>query len=375
MRGERVHKGKGCFSLPFRLLLGLVYLAFLISYGVALLSPVVSPLTSHIPALFNLAFGLILLALVFFLVYFLWHLRKSGLLLVIHLLLIAFTVNYLTTYFPLNVAEGLTDAKELRVMTYNVERFAHRLSKDSSPYAVSVIHKYKPDILCIQESPNLGSRQKTAKWYRDSFPKEEYPYMDVCNAKGLVLLSKYPLREARMVEYESYTNGTMSYLIDVKGETLLLVNNHLESYGLTREEKSKYKEYIKDPDANQLMERFKEVTRRLYPNMNLRVNAALSTRRDVDRTLREQSPEMVLILGDFNDTPMSYAYSVLRGRDMKDAFQQVGFGPGISYNERLFPFRIDHVLYKGGLKAVGGDIPWLKEASDHNPVIIDFKLD
>ena len=365
---------KNRFSLPYRLLLGVVYLAFLIAYGIALLSPVVSPLTTQIPAFFNLAFGGLLAALVFFLFYFLLHFRKSGFFLVFHLLLIAFTVNYLTTYFPVNVGEGLRERRDLRVMTYNVERFAHRLTNDTEPYAVGVIKEYAPDIVCLQESP-LGSEESAKREMRRYFSKDEYPYVEACPPKGLTLLSKYPVRESHMIEYESYTNGSESYLLDVKGKTMLLVNNHLESYGLTREEKSKYKGYIKDPEADRFWERIKEVKRRLSPNMNLRVNAATVTRTDIERSVEEYAPEMVLVLGDFNDTPMSYAYSKLRGRDMKDAYQQVGFGPGISYNENWLPFRIDHVLYRGGLKPVGGRIPWLKSASDHNPVIIDFMLE
>lgn len=364
---------KSLISIPIRIVLKVLYPVFLIGYGVALLAPKVSPVVSEIPAYFNLAFGLFYLGAVFYLVYFLVHWKDSSLFLVFHLLLIAFTADYLTTYSPMNVFEGLKEKRDLRVMTYNVENFYHRLSEDTAPYAVGIIKKYDPDIVCLQESVGGTSDSRSEAWFREYFTKDEYPFVVASARKRLTLLSKYPVKEHHIVEYESYTNGSESYLIEVSGKKLLLINNHLESYSLSDVEKEKYRGFFKTSEVKRMWAHFKEVKERLSPNMLLRVSATQATHRDMVYSQSEHKPDYTIVLGDFNDTPMSYAYSKLRG-DMKDAYQQVGFGPGISYNEDLLPFRIDHVLYSGSLDAIGGKIPWIKEASDHNPVIIDFTL-
>ena len=358
--------GKKRLSISLAVVVLPLYLVFLAGYGVALLAPSVSPLRTHIPALFNLAFGILLLFLLFFLVYFLFHWRKALFLLLFHLLLIVLTWGCITAYFPLNPFGGLEEKRDLRVMTYNAEHFSRRLTKDSEPYVVGVVRAYRPDIVCLQESASLKALRK--------YFGEEYPYIAANAAKGLGLLSKYPILESHPVEYESYTNGSESYLIEIEGRRLLLINNHLQSYGLTVGEKDKYRGYIEEIRPKQFLEQIREVVGRLAPDMNLRAKAAEATRKDLERSRAEHLPDYTLVVGDFNDTPNSFVYSVMKGGDLRDAYRETGFGPGISYNEKFLPFRIDHILYDGDLEAAGGLIPWNREASDHNPVLIDFNL-
>lgn len=364
---------KSLLRIPFKLIFLILYLLFLLGYGIALLSPRVSPLLTQVPAFFNLAFGVLFLALIVFLIYLLFHWRRSGLLLVFHLVLMALTADYITAFFPVNLFEGLSEKRDLRVMTYNVAHFSRSLTEDSEPYVVGVIKTYDPDLVCLQESIGGRSDASTVRWLRKYFRKADYPYVIASSRKGLALLSKYPVTEYHIVKYASQTNGSESYILDVNGKNLLLINNHLESYSLSDKEKDKYRGFLKTLHPKRLWRQIKEVKRRLSPNMNLRVTAAEVTHQDMAYSQSEFRPDYTIVLGDFNDTPMSYVYSTMRG-NMKDAYQQVGFGSGITFNENLLPFRIDHVLYGGALEAKGGEIPWIKEASDHNPVIIDFVI-
>ena len=77
-----------------------------------------------------------------------------------------------------------------------------------------------------------------------------------------------------------------------------------------------------------------------------------------------------LVLGDFNDTPLSYTYfRLLRGR--YDTFVKAGKGFGATYRA-LWPFlRIDYILYPKDLHAVSYEV---EEAtySDHFPVIATY---
>lgn len=70
---------------------------------------------------------------------------------------------------------------------------------------------------------------------------------------------------------------------------------------------------------------------------------------------------------------MSYTYQQLKN-GMNDAYAETGLVLGI-YNERLMPFRIDHLFYQGNLKAIGSSIPKYKSHGDHNPLIVDFRWD
>ncbi len=55
------------------------------------------------------------------------------------------------------------------------------------------------------------------------------------------------------------------------------------------------------------------------------------------------SPYKVIVCGDFNDSPLSYTYKIIRGQ-MKDAFEEAGSGLGRTYVGAMPSFRIDYIL-------------------------------
>ena len=84
----------------------------------------------------------------------------------------------------------------------------------------------------------------------------------------------------------------------------------------------------------------------------------------------ENAPVRSLVLGDFNDTPLSYTYfRLLRGR--RDSFVKAGHGFGSTYSI-LWPFlRIDYILYPQELQAVSYQVEKVKY-SDHYPIIATY---
>ena len=52
---------------------------------------------------------------------------------------------------------------------------------------------------------------------------------------------------------------------------------------------------------------------------------------------------------------------------LKDAYVTTGFGPGITYHEDLFLFRIDYILHSENMKAYRTRVDKIKH-SDHYPV-------
>ena len=98
---------------------------------------------------------------------------------------------------------------------------------------------------------------------------------------------------------------------------------------------------------------------------------------DFIRDIMDKSPHPVILTGDFNDVPNSYAYSRLKG-NFNDVFLEKGFGFGSTFTSatssilRVLPtLRIDYIFadptiistqfYKGG-----------KKISDHAFLISDF---
>ena len=80
----------------------------------------------------------------------------------------------------------------------------------------------------------------------------------------------------------------------------------------------------------------------------------------------------VLVCGDFNDTPISYAYQHM-GRRLKNAYRSRGNGVGVSFNEKNFPVRIDHIFYSPEWTCTDAVVDRSIWASDHYPVIARLK--
>src|SRR5690606_17487763 len=89
--------------------------------------------------------------------------------------------------------------------------------------------------------------------------------------------------------------------------------------------------------------------------------------------LETQDTQGTIICGDFNDTPISYSYYQMK-RGLKDAYVSTAFGPGITYNEYLFHFRIDYIMHSENIKAYRTKVDKIKY-SDHYPLRTWLELD
>ena len=81
----------------------------------------------------------------------------------------------------------------------------------------------------------------------------------------------------------------------------------------------------------------------------------------------EESPYPVIVAGDFNDTPMSYAMHALRGSRADDTFAVASWGPGGTHLGAIPGLRIDGVLADTSLHCVAHKTHGVL-MSDHRPV-------
>jgi endonuclease/exonuclease/phosphatase family metal-dependent hydrolase len=84
-----------------------------------------------------------------------------------------------------------------------------------------------------------------------------------------------------------------------------------------------------------------------------------------------RSPFPVMVVGDFNDTPVSYAYRKIRS-GLYDSFVNSGYGAGFTYKGNYPPNRIDYILYDNSLTNSYFEIIKVKY-SDHYPIIAYFR--
>lgn len=285
----------------------------------------------------------------------------------------------LRAYCPLNLREEeIPQQGVIKVLSYNVMGF-DKLLKDGSENLnpiLGYIKRQDADIVCLQEfrySTNGDPAQLSEEDICSVL--KEYPYYAHGGSRksgrmNLAVFSRFPILSSSNVDYGESMNASMLHELLVGSDTLTLVNNHLESNKLTKADKALYEEIIKDPNKNTVSAGGRTLLRKLAEAGVIRAGQADLL---AERMAREARPTTI-ICGDFNDIPVSYTHRVVQG-DRRDAYVDAGSGPGISYNQNKFYFRIDNILYSGALRALRCRVDNSIKDSDHYPIYAYLSLE
>ena len=283
-------------------------------------------------------------------------------------------------FFPINTSENtppmpVDRASILKVMTYNVLGFNYHEPSSTVQQSASMklILDTDPDVVLLQEGsasglewseiPSLmGFRQQVA----DKFP---YSYQ---GDEGLCILSKFPFTTTPLgtpsqgrspLGYNRNQTSHIARAFDLQlpnGKQLRLIDFRLQSYHLSF---GKNMSVRVSPDVKP------SPIERMRRSFSLRGENAAMLREEIDR-----SPQNVIVCGDMNDISASHVYRVICGDDLRDAWADVGLGYGYTYNRFGLRYRIDHILYRGALRALraqrikGG-------SSDHYPLLATFDIE
>lgn len=277
---------------------------------------------------------------------------------------------------PLRFPSGLKPGETpLTLLTYNVAHFKD-LEHGRSPYSrtCSYILDSDADIVCMQEHFSLDVSRKRGEITAaqvDSL-KAKYPYMIFGHDEEESLFSKYPATYVSgYSSVKRYYFNYQLYHIDVKGRTFSLLNVHLSSYKLSKDQRA-LASHLKD-DPTEVLDKEENVSlyRKLRSAFCVRAKAAEQLKELCDSI---QGP--LIVCGDFNDVPGSYAWHTIRSAGLDDAYCATGFGPMITYNAGHMFFHIDQVLYRPdtGIRPYEVSRGSLR-SSDHYPVTTRFALD
>ena len=125
-------------------------------------------------------------------------------------------------------------------------------------------------------------------------------------------------------------------------------------------------EELVDSDDKQTINEIRTVSKSLSQGFKRRAIQAQVVKNYINR-----SPYPVIVAGDFNDTPVSYAYRKIR-KGLNDAFVSSGYGAGFTYRGNYPPNRIDYILFGKTLLCTNFSILRVKY-SDHYPIIAWFR--
>lgn len=282
------------------------------------------------------------------------------------------------TYFPLHLKTEKLPDDAIKILTYNVMGFHHstpHTEKKPNPVLQYIVDS-EADVVCIQEHRTYrNSRHLSPVTLRRAL--RAYPYSHFHRIKtadpdlgiyGLSIYSKYPIVSTEKIDFNSMYNGAFKAVLNVDGKKVTVINCHLETNNLSNEDRRQYDAMMKDFDSKKLDEVAGRTVKKLKPAFKTRAAQA----KKIAELIRKEENPYIVVCGDFNDTPISYARKTIKG-NLKDAFADTGSGLGITYNRNRFYFRIDYILHSKNIKAYNCTVGELKD-SDHYPVYTWLKL-
>jgi len=333
----------------------------------------ISPEKFIIPAYTTLFFPLTILVNAFFVLF--WIFARKWLFL-ISLVFLFIAAPQVVETIPLHFGETNTNLQSnLTILSYNtmLNGGLKKHTQKSPNLVIQYIIDSDADIVCLQEFSI--SKKKEFLTENDILKAlKKYPYHQITYNQynswcisGNATFSKFPIIDEGVIVYKSKHQDAQYSDIRIENQILRIFNLHLESNKLTSKDRA-LPLALKDEFNT---EKLKGTTRHLSNKLG---TAYKERAKQADIIVKEikKSPHKVIICGDFNDVPTSYAYTVIKN-NYKDAFAETGFGLGWTYNESIFRFRIDYILYDESLHLVNYKKSFVKY-SDHYPIHGNFYI-
>ena len=329
-------------------------------------SPYIQPVEHPVWSCLGLAFPVFLLVNGLFLLF--WVVVRQYRYALLPLAGFLLCLSQIRTYFPLHFQSDEVPEESIKVLSYNIMGFGIQAKEDKENPVLAYLKASGADILCLQEyATGRTARHPSQKEVERALADYPYHHIGVVGenkANRIACYSKLPILSARPVKYASASNGSWLYELAWGKDTLLVINNHLESNKLTHEDKEVYEDMLSDPGKEKVKSGAHLLGGKLAEASALRAPQADAIAREIGRS----SHQYIVVCGDFNDSPISYAHRVI-GEQQEDAFADSGCGLGISYNRNKFYFRIDHILNSPALKAWHCRVDRSIRASDHYPIV------
>jgi len=326
----------------------------------AYLAPFVPPDYFWPLSFFGLAYPYLVLVNFIFLV--IWIVQPSKKLL---LPLIIFLLGYynFTNTFQI-IPKTQSHQQGFEILSFNVHGFKSDLrnKRTNTPKVLEYFKSTGAEIICLQEATLSKTGSLSPQGIKDALPGIKYYQLaSISSNAGSITFSKYPIINLGEIRFSGSSNLVLFSDIKISdNQTIRVYNCHLQSYSIDPDDYSII-DSLGAGSNNKQIKDAREMTYKLKNGFEMRAFQA----RKVSDHIR-QSPYPVIVCGDFNDTPVSYAYHKVRG-ELKDAFVEAGWGISNTYNGILPSFRIDYILCNQKFVVRNYKRDWVY-LSDHFPV-------
>jgi len=183
----------------------------------------------------------------------------------------------------------------------------------------------------------------------------------------VAIFSNHPILQWKKVQTAKEYNRTFLWAdILVNTDTIRIFNIHLQSMHFAKDDYT-FIENIDQQGMDNVQRNGRNIIRKMKNAYTQRASQATDVKAEIDK-----SPYPVIVCGDMNDVPNSYAYQTI-SKNLNDSYTEKGWGIGRTFQFLSPTLRIDYVLHSKALSLRQVQII-RPSPGDHNPVIADFKI-
>jgi endonuclease/exonuclease/phosphatase family metal-dependent hydrolase len=338
--------------------------ALLLSY----FAPVLNPLSWPLIAVLGFAYPVLVLTNLPFIVY--WPLRPKKLYGLLSGVILAIGLGIFMSYVGFGDGKALNakPAGAIRLMQYNIRAFGLFESRSTitERNLYQFLREKSPDILTFEEyfvhTYEHGRETDTI----NHILKTRYDYFKAFDLTGIdsagdAIFSRYPIINKGFIQAAKGLKNEAIFIDVKKGNVIFRVYClHLAAVQMTDEEKGRYLQG--KISLNQLQFIYKRLTD-AFKRRSLQVAQI--------KAHIQKCPYPYIVMGDFNDTPISYSVHTLN-RGMNSAFMEKGRGFLNTFYSR-YPLLIDHIFLSKQFDVLNFEAVDNK-LSDHKPIISDIRI-
>lgn len=276
---------------------------------------------------------------------------------------IVFSYPYITSMWKPFAAGEDAGNHTLKVLTYNTHSFGREITGFSAKEFADITNAKGVDVICFQEYAGNGDFTRNDLYLTYS---KYLPYYYTPENYSMAIYSRYPILQSQVIEFPETNNCAVWADIDVEGSIIRVFNVHMQTTSFDR---------MRSKAAQERAIENEEGERLIYINYsdNLEANAIERSRQSrLVKAVVSATEYPVILCGDFNDTPYTYVYRMLKD-NLKDGFQTAGKGYAATYKGLENLLRIDYIFHSESLEGVEYETLDY-EMSDHNPVMMTLNL-
>lgn len=274
--------------------------------------------------------------------------------------------------------EALEENTDFKVFSYNVRLFnlyKWLPKKGIDDSIINLITSQNASIICLQESYNeLENDRSPIKKLEQKLGK--YAVFDACQnhlsgkkfmQTGNVILSKFPIKHTGIINFDNSNNVCIFADLKTDKGIIRIYNIHLQSFHFTKRDVQLFNALKKGEGIDTKNKNLSlDFIRKLQDTYSKR---AAQVRQVIKHI--EASPYPILLVGDFNDAPISQTYANFE-KILSDSFKESGKGLGNTYNGKIPFFRIDYLWYDANFESYNYEV-LNASFSDHFPIVSHFK--